>query len=69
MVHQKSRVTTLRLRPTDDDALDAVAAALRLDRSSAIRFLVFEKARALGLPLPTSLEPVDTRQPKRKDTP
>jgi antitoxin component of RelBE/YafQ-DinJ toxin-antitoxin module len=47
----------VRLRPAADDALDAVAASLGLDRSNAIRFLVFEKARALGLPLPTGSNP------------
>lgn len=49
MPHEKSRLMTLRLRRDTDDALDAVAAELRLDRSNTLRFLVHEKYRALGL--------------------
>lgn len=49
MPHEKSRPMTLRLRRDTDDALDALAAELRLDRSSTLRFLVHEKARELGL--------------------
>lgn len=41
----------VRLRPEPDAALDAIARELGLDRSSTIRFLVMEKARALGLPV------------------
>jgi hypothetical protein len=55
----------LRLPPTADDALDAVAASLGLDRSSCIRFLVMEKARALGLPLP----PVSEKEPETPPVP
>jgi hypothetical protein len=50
----------LRLPPTADDALGKVAALLKLDRSSCIRYLVMEKARALGLPLPNRTH--DTRE-------
>jgi hypothetical protein len=49
MPHEKSRPMTLRLRRDTDDALDALAAELRLDRSNTLRFLVHEKARALGI--------------------
>jgi hypothetical protein len=38
-----------RFPPPAESALDAVATALGLDRSATIRFLVLEKARALGL--------------------
>lgn len=51
MPRQKSRSMVVRLRPEPDAALDAIARELGLDRSSTIRFLVMEKARALGLPV------------------
>lgn len=49
MVRQKTRPMTLKLPPVTDDALGAIADALKLDRSATLRFLVHEKARALGL--------------------
>jgi hypothetical protein len=49
MGHEKSRNRTTRFRQADDDALDAVAGALGMERSDAIRFLIHEKARALGV--------------------
>lgn len=62
----------LRLKPAPDAALDAVAKQLGLNRTSAIRFLVLEKARAMGLTLPESddhddEQPVAAPQPKRGD--
>lgn len=54
MGHEKSRNHTTRFRRHDDDALDAVAGALRMERSDAIRFLIHEKARALGLTVPAA---------------
>lgn len=46
------RKTTLLLSPDADTALRKVAAQLRLNQSDTIRFLVFEKCRALGLDAP-----------------
>ncbi len=56
MAHQKSRSLKIRLRPPDEDALGAIAEKMKLDRASCIRFLVLEKARALGL-LPSTADP------------
>jgi hypothetical protein len=56
MVRQKSRLMRVKLPPAADDALGKVAAHLALERSSALRFLVLEKARALGLPLSIDAE-------------
>lgn len=53
MPKQKSRPMTLRLPEQADEALDAVARELGLDRSSTLRFLVLEKVRAMNLPLPS----------------
>ena len=44
-----ARPTTVRFPELVDDALDALAEHYALDRSSMLRFLVMEKARALGL--------------------
>jgi len=57
MPKQKIRPMTLRLSEQADEALDAVARELGLDRSSTLRFLVLEKARAMNLP-PTTRAPV-----------
>lgn len=65
MAHEKSRKTTIRFRQADDDALDAVAGSLRLDRSSAVRFLVHEKCRELGIELPKD-EPPPAPAPRRR---
>lgn len=46
------RKTTLLLSPDADAALRKVSAELRLNQSDTIRFLVFEKCRALGLDAP-----------------
>jgi hypothetical protein len=54
MAQQKTRPMTLRMPEPTHDALDAVAAALGLDRSSCIRFLVHEKQRVLGLKSPSA---------------
>lgn len=56
MVRQKSRLMRVKLPPAADDALGQVAAHLKLDRSSALRFLVMGKARELGLPLSIEAE-------------
>lgn len=53
MAHEKSHLMTLRLRRDTNAALDAIATELCLDRSATLRFLVHEKARALGIKLPT----------------
>jgi hypothetical protein len=44
-----ARPTTVRFPELVDDALDALAEHYALDRSNMLRFLVMEKARALGL--------------------
>lgn len=70
MPRQKTRSMILRLKPAPDAALDAVAKQLGLNRTSAIRFLVLEKARAMGLTLPDESDdqdepPVAPAQSKR----
>jgi hypothetical protein len=76
MVRQKSRLMRVKLPPATDDALGKVAAALKLDRSSALRFIVMGKARELGLPLsidaeldaetPLAPAPVKPLKPQRR---
>lgn len=44
-----SRLMTVKWPPAADAALEALAAELALDRSATIRFVVMEKARAMGL--------------------
>jgi hypothetical protein len=47
----KFKPVCFRFPVVTDDALDAVAAELSLNRSDTVRFLVHEKLRALGLSL------------------
>jgi hypothetical protein len=61
-----SKPFTLRLTQPAEDALDAVAEHLGLDRSSLIRFLILQKARELGLvpnKLRAAAERADTPEP------
>lgn len=47
--NEKCRPMTVKWPPAADAALEALAAELALDRSATIRFVVMEKARAMGL--------------------
>lgn len=61
-----ARPTTVRFPELVDDALDALAEHYALDRSNMLRFLVMEKARALGLVHKGDVPPAPTSSPAAK---